>query len=41
MRMRKLDASDYSAMLVLYKEFDELHVAARPDYFPHRDEVYP
>lgn len=41
MKLRKLEESDYSAMLVLYKELDELHVQARPDYFVHRDEVYP
>lgn len=28
-------------MLVLYKALDEFHVEARPDYFVHRDEVYP
>lgn len=41
MELRKLTASDYDEMLVLYKALDEFHVEARPDYFVHRDEVYP
>lgn len=41
MIIRKLELADYSAMLVLYKALDELHVEARPDYFIHRDEVFP
>lgn len=38
---RKLAEADYSALIELYKELDELHVQARPDCFVHRDEVYP
>ena len=41
MELRKLTASDYDEMLVLYKALDELHVEARPDYFVHRDDVFP
>lgn len=41
MTIRKLVSSDYDAMLALYKELDEFHVQARPDYFVHRDDVYP
>lgn len=41
MMIRKLVSSDYDAMLELYKKLDEFHVEARPDYFVHRDEVYP
>lgn len=39
--IRKLTVSDYSALLELYKELDELHIQARPDYFVRRDDVYP
>ena len=41
MLLRKLTEADYPAMLALYRELDEMHVKARPDYFVHRDEVYP
>ena len=41
MKLRKLTLSDYDEMLALYQALDELHVEARPDYFIHRDEVYP
>lgn len=41
MIIRKLELADYPTMLVLYKALDELHVEARPDYFVHREEVYP
>lgn len=41
MKIRKLAESDYHQMVALYKELDELHVQARPDYFVHREEVYP
>lgn len=41
MELRKLTSADYREMLVLYKALDEFHVEARPDYFVHRDEVYP
>ena len=41
MELRKLTSADYAEMLALYKALDEFHVEARPDYFVHRDEVYP
>ncbi len=43
MEIRKLTESDYDKVIELYKELDELHVQARPDFFVHRDkeEVYP
>ena len=43
MEIRKLIASDYDMVLQLYKQLDEMHVQARPDYFVHRDEdkIYP
>lgn len=41
MEIRKLLESDYDALIVLYRELDEIHVQARPDYFVRRDEVYP
>jgi GNAT superfamily N-acetyltransferase len=43
MEIRKLAESDYDMVVELYKELDELHVQARPDYFVHRDkdEIYP
>lgn len=41
MNIRKLSETDYAAMLALYKELDAFHVQARPDYFVHRDDVYP
>ena len=43
MEIRKLTESDYDMVVELYKELDEMHVQARPDYFVHRDEdkIYP
>ena len=43
MEIRKLIESDYDMVLQLYKQLDEKHVHARPDYFVHRDEdkIYP
>ncbi len=43
MEIKKLTASDYDKVIELYKELDELHVQARPDYFVHRDKdkIYP
>ena len=43
MEIRKLTESDYDMVIELYRELDELHVQARPDYFVHRnkDEIYP
>ena len=41
MLLRTLTWEDYPAMIKLYRELDEMHVEARPDYFVHRDEVYP
>ena len=43
MEIRKLTESDYDLVAELYKELDEVHVQARPDYFVHRDkdEIYP
>lgn len=41
MMIRKLVSSDYDAMLALYGQLDALHVEARPDYFAHREDVYP
>ena len=43
MEIRKLIESDYDMVAELYKELDEMHVQARPDYFVHReqDEIYP
>lgn len=37
MEIRKLIESDYDMVAELYKELDEMHVQARPDYFVHRD----
>ena len=39
MEIRKLVESDYDMVIELYKELDEMHVQARPDYFVHRDKV--
>ena len=43
MEIRKLIESDYDMVIELYKELDEMHVQARPDYFVHREkyEIYP
>ena len=43
MKIRKLIESDYDMVIELYKELDEMHVQARPDYFVHRgkDKIYP
>ena len=43
MEIGKLVESDYDRVIELYKELDEMHVQARPDYFVHRDkaEIYP
>lgn len=41
MHIRKITADDYLALQKLYKELDEFHVEARPDFFVHRDDVYP
>ncbi len=43
MEIRKLAESDYDKVVKLYRELDELHVQARPDFFVSRekDEVYP
>ena len=41
MQIRKLVESDYASFLKLNIELDELHVEARPDYFVHRDDVFP
>ena len=43
MEIRKLIESDYGMVAELYKELDEMHVQARPDYFVHRDKdkIYP
>ena len=43
MKNRKLSEHDYDMVIELYKELDEMHVQARPDYFVHRDKdkIYP
>lgn len=43
MKIRKLTESDYDTIIGLYKELDDFHVQARPDYFVYRDkyEIYP
>ena len=43
MEIRKLTESDYHMVIELYKELDEMHVQARPDYFVHREKeiIYP
>ena len=43
MEIGKLAESDYDKVVELYKELDEFHVQARPDYFVHREkqEIYP
>ncbi len=43
MEIRKLTEADYTMLLALYRELDELHVQARPDCFVRRDrdELYP
>ena len=43
MQIRKLTENDYDMVIELYKELDEMHVQARPDYFVHRDKdkIYP
>ena len=43
MEIRKLTACDYDRVIELYKELDDFHVQARPDYFVRRDknEIYP
>ena len=43
MEIRKLIESDYDMVAELYKELDEMHVPARPDYVVPRekDKIYP
>jgi len=43
MEIRTLTESDYDMVIELYKELDEMHVQARPDYFVRRDtdKIYP
>lgn len=43
MEIRKLTESDYDQIAELYKELDDFHAQARPDYFVYRnkDEIYP
>ncbi len=43
MILRKLTETDYPAVLEQYRELDELHVNARPDYFLTRkkEDVFP
>lgn len=43
MEIKGLTESDYDQMIELYKELDEMHVQARPDYFVHQDKekAYP
>ena len=43
MVIRKLIESDYDMVVELYRQLDEMHVQARPDYFVHRDKgnIYP
>lgn len=43
MEIRKLTEADYDKVIELYKELDEFHVQARPDYFISRDKdkIYP
>lgn len=43
MEIRKLTEADYDKVIELYKELDEFHVHARPDYFISRDKdkIYP
>ena len=43
MEIRKLTEFDYDTVIELYRELDEMHVQARPDYFVRRDknEIYP
>ena len=43
MEIRRLIEPDYDMVAELYKELDEMHVQARPDYFVHRDKdvIYP
>ena len=43
MVIRKLTESDYDMVIELYRQLDEMHVQARPDYFVHRDKekIYP
>ena len=43
MVIRLLRESDYDALAALYMQLDEMHVAARPDYFIPRksEDVYP
>lgn len=43
MMIRALNEKDYDHLAALYQQLDEMHVAARPDYFIPRksEEVYP
>ena len=41
MKLRNLTSADYEEMLTLYTALDEFHVASRPDYFVHREDIYP
>ncbi len=41
MDLRKLTSANYDEFLTLYRALDDFHVAARPDCFIHRDEVFP
>lgn len=42
MEIRRLTEADYDMVAERYKELDEFHVQARPDFFVHRDkaEIY-
>ena len=41
MTIRNLTETDYPQMLELFRALDQLHVDARPDFFIHREDVYP
>ena len=41
MIIRKLTPADYHGMLVLYRELDQFHVDARPDFFVRQEDVFP
>lgn len=41
MEIRRLTLQDYDQLFHLYQQLDAMHIHARPDYFVHREDLYP
>ncbi len=41
MEIRRLTQQDYEQFFPLYQQLDAMHIQARPDYFVHREDLYP